>query len=188
MISYAPQISKMCQYACFKNNNAKSEYYQIYDSMVAAKMFSSAFNRAAPASTFNPTQHFTSMLPLFTIAFIHHVKITVTDNLEAHPILCLSPYCGAKKMNSNVTSDNLCFSRIPAVDGVRKDSMVTKMHDTALRSSGNPIQIYERDVLAHAILVWVDCTKLNGAEYLRLTDSKKYMGQKCIPKLPHDKC
>ena len=171
---YTPPISKMCQYACFKDNASKPDYHQIYDSMLATKKFSSSFTRAVPASTFDPTQHFISMLPLFTMVFIHHVRTTVTGELQEHPILRLGHYCGAKKVNSKAPLDNLCFAQLTKVDEVNDDTptKVTKMRDTALRSSGIKIQIYERDVIARSILVWMDRTALNGAEYSRLTDSK----------------
>ena len=171
---YTPPISKMSQYACFKDNASKSEYHKIYDSMLGTKKFSSSFTRAAPASTFDPTQHFISMLPLFTMVFIHHVRTTVTGDLRAHPILRLGHYCGAETGNSNATLDNLCFAHKTKVDEVLQPALtkVTKMRDTALRSSGIEIQIYERDVIARSIFVWMDRTALNGAEYSRLTNSK----------------
>ena len=47
----APEAWAMCQYACFKKYDFKTQYGQIYESMLKAKTFSTTFARAAHAST-----------------------------------------------------------------------------------------------------------------------------------------
>lgn len=166
----APEVWMMCQYACFKKYDFKAQYGQIYESMLKAKTFSTTFDRAIHASTFDRADRHISMLPILTIAFIRHLKNTVSNDLVTFPILRRGHYCGAKKVNSNMPLDNLCFVQKKKISGVdeNKHSMLTKMRDAALKSTGNPLQIYDFDVLAFSLCEWVISTKSNEQERKKL--------------------
>ena len=164
MITYAPQAYTVYQYMCFKIDDEKINFSTLYDSMLNEKTFGVAFGRAVTASTFDPTMHFISMLPFFTMSFIHHLKKN-TLNLEEHPILVKGHYCGASKGNPDHKLDNLCFANKTLVDNQMVDlpTPVTKIRDVMLRNkAGSPRQVNNRELIAYCILDWSDRTKLDG--------------------------
>ena len=176
MEQYAPELYKMCQYTGLKNKALRTDFQKIYDSIVMSTVFSSTFTRAAPAKAFDPTRHTLSILPIFTMVFIHHLKTTAPDSMKSHPILRRGQYIGAKKTNPSAPLDNLCFMHKKVVDGVNSDipQAVRKLRDTSLINSGSPVQVFKRDQMAFAMLKWMNRTGLNGDEHTGLRKSKKY--------------
>ena len=147
MKKYAPDLYEACQYISSNDQSKYDQFGKILSAMKTLSKFSSNMNRIVKKDEFDPTLHFNSIIPFWTLSMICYIRASV-NNLGEFPLLRGGTYVGSKK-----ASKNACIElQRPQIgeDGTMSKQIhkVTKMRDMVLVSCLKQPNIFVREVIA----------------------------------------
>ena len=86
MKNYAPDLYEACQYISLNDQSKYAHFGKILSAMKTLSKFSSNMNQIVRKDEFDPTLHFNSIIPFWTLSMICYIRASV-NNLGEFPML-----------------------------------------------------------------------------------------------------
>ena len=100
MKKYAPDLYEACQHISSNDQSKYDHFGKILSAKKTLSKFSSNMNRIVKKDEFDPTLHFNSIIPFWTLSMICYIRASV-ENLGEFQLLRGGTYVGSKTVSKN---------------------------------------------------------------------------------------